>query len=70
MSDAEVARTLTLLALTLVPGVVGVLLIGAGLREWRAGQALMMSAVIGGVLLVTLVALGGVVWFVLAMTGL
>ncbi|MDH6709820.1 hypothetical protein P3T27_006569 [Kitasatospora sp. MAA19] len=70
VSDAEVARTLTLLALTLVPGVVGVLLIGAGLREWRAGQALMMSAVIGGVLLVTLVALGGVVWFVLAMTGL
>ncbi|MFJ3219885.1 hypothetical protein ACIPLC_28710 [Kitasatospora sp. NPDC086801] len=70
VSAAEVARTLMLLALALMPGVAGVLLVGAGLRAWRVGRGLVFSGVVGGVLLFTLVMLGGVFWFVLSMTGM
>ncbi|MFJ9607399.1 hypothetical protein ACIRS1_13785 [Kitasatospora sp. NPDC101176] len=69
VSDAEVARTLTLLALALVPAVAGVLAAGAGLYAWPVGRGLVLSGVVAGVLLATLVALGGVFWFALTMTG-
>ncbi|MER8103333.1 hypothetical protein [Kitasatospora sp. NPDC094016] len=69
VSDAEVARTVTLLALALAPGVAGVLLTGFGLRAGRVGRGLLLSGAVGGAVLFTLVVLGGVFWFVLAMTG-
>ncbi|MEV7023397.1 hypothetical protein [Kitasatospora sp. NPDC093558] len=75
VSAAEVARTLTLIALALLPGVVGLLLVGAGLvtgdfEDGGFGSRVVVASGVVGVFLVVLLALGGVCWIGLAVTGL
>ncbi|MFD7907026.1 hypothetical protein ACFV4F_12475 [Kitasatospora sp. NPDC059722] len=69
VSAAEVARTVTLISLTLLPGAVGLLVmvgLGLGMAE---GKAMLVPGVVAAVLVVVLT-LAGVAWIALAVIGL
>lgn len=69
VSAAEVARTITLISLTLLPGAAG-LLVMVGLALSEAGERLMIVPGIMAGLLVLVLALAGISWFALAVSGL
>ncbi|MEE1786139.1 hypothetical protein PUR71_25040 [Streptomyces sp. SP17BM10] len=68
VSAAEVARSITLISLTLLPGALG-LLVMTGLGLGAAGEKAMIVPGVAAAVLVLVLSLAGISWFVLAVSG-